>query len=227
MKINIRRISLAIILTISIPVYSSAQKLQIGAFLDPTIGWYSTSSDKIESAGSRAGYATGLSVHYYITRRLSFSSGISWLQTGGVQKSSEEILFLFTNFSTNVLPGEKVIYNTAYMTVPLGLRFKTKQRGYTSLFADAGIDPSFLARGTVSIPKHNIEKELGSKEIKKLNFRLHVQTGIEYSLGGSLALLAGLGYEHGLSDVTIDNNAQPFDITTNRIIHFKLGLLFR
>ncbi len=148
------------------------------------------------------------------------------MHTGGVQTTSEPVTFLFNNFTTDLQAGQKAVYSTSYINIPLGIRMRTRQIGYISIFSDAGFDPGFLARGTVSIPSENIEKELGSKEIRKFNLGAHLQVGAEYSLGGSTFMIFGLAYEHGLSDVTIDNEGQPDDKSGNRIIRFRLGLFF-
>jgi hypothetical protein len=110
--------------------------------------------------------------------------------------------------------------------MPIGMRLRTNQIGYFSVFSDFGIDPGFLSNGTVTLPSANIENESASKELKKFNFGFHVQIGTEYSLGGSTALIIGLGYDHGLTDVTKDNAGQTEDKTKSRIIKLKLGILF-
>jgi hypothetical protein len=228
MKIN--RVLARIIFTMMIAFASlhigNAQKLHLGLFTDPLVGWYSSDAELISGGGVRAGFSTGLAVNYYFSRNYAFSTGLNYTRTGGVQSSAEPTTFLFSNFSTEVAPGEKAIYSASYINMPVGIRLRTNQIGYFSVFSDLGLDPGFLNRGTITIPSADIEDELASKELKKLNLGFHIQAGAEYSLGGSTTLIIGIGYDHGLTDVTKDNTGQPSDKTSSRIIRFRLGLFF-
>lgn len=167
-----------------------------------------------------------MAVNYYFGQNYAFSTGLSYLKTGGVQSSTQEATFQFTNFQTIVSPGDKAIYSLSYIIIPAGLRLRTNQIGYLSIFSDVGLDAGFLNRGTISIPAAGIENENGSKEIRKFHMGYHLHLGTEYSLGGSTLLTLGLGYESGFTDVTIDNTGQPADKSVIRLLRFRLGLFF-
>ncbi len=202
------------------------QQLHLGLYGDPLVGWISSDADNISGGGLRAGFSGGLAINYYFGRNYAFSTGLSYLKTGGVQSSTQETTFEFTNFQTTVAPGDKAIYSASYIIIPAGLRLRTNQIGYLAIFTDAGLDAGFLNKGTISIPAAGIEKEAGSNEISKFHLGYHLQAGTEYSIGGSTLLIVGVGYESGFTDVTIDNTGQPADKSVVRLIRFRLGIFF-
>lgn len=202
------------------------QRLHLGLFADPLIGWYSSNDNRIESGGVKAGYAAGIAVNYYFSQNYAFSTGITYLNTGGIQSSADTVTFLFSNFTSEVLPGEKVSYKAGYITMPIGLRMRTNQIGYLSAFSDFGLDPGFLNKGKISIPSLGIEDESAGRELRKMTLGFHIHAGAEYSLGGSTVVVLGIGYEGGFTDVTKDNAGQPDEKTTSRLVRFRLGLFF-
>ncbi len=204
----------------------SGQKLHMGIFLDPLVGWYASDNNSVNGEGSKAGFATGVSANWYFSTNYALSSGFTFLRTGGVQSHSEEVTMLFSNFSSIVLPGEKVSYTADYFIVPIGLKLRSNQIGYFTIVSDVGVDPGFLNKGKISIPYLGIEDESASKELSSGIMGFHMQIGAEYSLGGTTALNFSIGYEGSFSDVTVDNSGQPSDKTRNRIIRLHLGLYF-
>lgn len=203
-----------------------AQRLHLGLFADPLIGWYSSDDKTIESGGVKAGYAAGIAVNWYFSQNYAFSTGITYLNTGGIQSSADTVSFLFSNFTSEVLPGAKVSYKADYFSVPIGMRMRTNQIGYLSIFSDFGLDAGILNKGKISIPSLGITDESASRELRKATLGFHIHAGAEYSLGGSTVVVLGIGYEGGLTDVTKDNSGQPEDKTVNRIVRFRLGLFF-
>jgi len=229
MKITTKFLRFALIVflaSVTTSVSLSGQKLHMGLFLDPLVGWYASDNKSVEAEGSKAGFATGVSANWYFSPNYAFSSGFTFLRTGGVQSYSEEVTMLFSNYTSIVLPGEKVSYIADYFIVPIGLKLRSNQIGYFTIVSDFGLDPGFLNKSKISIPNLEIEDESGTKEMRSGILGFHVQLGAEYSLGGTTAVNFGLGYEGSFSDVTVDNSGQPADKTRNRIIRLHIGLYF-
>ncbi len=222
----IRFLTLLTIIAISNTETGKSQKLHLGLYGDPLVGWLSSDADVISGSGVRAGFSGGLAVNYYFGRNYAFSTGLSYLKTGGVQKSTQDVTFEFTNFQTTVAAGDNSIYSLSYIIIPAGLRLRTNQIGYLSIFTDVGLDGGFLNKGKISIPAAGIENEFGSKEIRKFHLGYHLHVGTEYSLGGSTLLIMGIGYESGFNDVTIDNPGQPSDKSVIRLLRVRLGIFF-
>ena len=58
------------------------------------------------------------------------------------------------------------------------------------------------------------------------NLSYHITGGIEYSFGGSTALIIGLNFDNNFLDITKDNGNQPKDKVSHKILSFRLGVNF-
>ena len=168
----------------------------------------------------------GFTFNKYFSTNYAFSTGINILNAGGRLISSDTTYMKLNNLSAKVLPGNPVVYKIQYLSVPIGLKFKSNQIGYITFFSDIGIDPKVIIGGKADIPSLKIKGEGAIDELNTFNLSYHILTGIEYSLGGSTAVVFGLGYDNNFLDVTKDINNQPSDMVTQNIIKFRIGLNF-
>jgi hypothetical protein len=132
----------------------------------------------------------------------------------------------FSNFNSTVLPGQTVLYKIQYLSIPVGLKLQTNEIGYITFFTDLGLDPKVVVGGKADIPSLGIKGENASGEIKMFNMSYHITAGIEYSLGGTTAFVLGMNFENNFFDVTKENNIQPDDKVTHKLLSFRLGLNF-
>jgi hypothetical protein len=205
----------------------NAQKIRFGLFAEPVISWFSTDTKETKNDGSRAGFNFGFTFNKYFSKNYSFSTGISLLSAGGrLVNPDSTIEMRFSNFNTEVIKGNSVVYRIQYLVIPLGLNFESNQIGYLTFFADIGMDPKIVLGGKADIPSAGISGESAMKEISSFNLAYHIMGGIEYSLGGTTALFFGLGYENNFLDVTKDINRQPIDRVSQKILKFRFGVNF-
>jgi hypothetical protein len=202
------------------------QKIVFGLHTDPVISWFSSDVKEIRNEGARPGFNFGLSFYRYFTPNYAFSTGISLLNAGGRLISSDTTVMEFTNFKSTVLPGNPVIYKIQYLTIPVGLKLQTNQIGYLTFFSDVGFDPKVVIKGKADIPSLDISGENAVNELKTFSLSYHVTAGIEYSLGGSTALVLGLNFDNNFTDITKDNGKQPVDRVSHKILSFRLGINF-
>jgi hypothetical protein len=203
------------------------QKIGFGVFADPVISWFSSNTKETKNDGARAGFNFGLTFNKYFTNNYAFSTGISLLNAGGrlINNSTDTLVMQFNNLSAKVPPKQPVVYKVQYLSVPIGLKFKSNQIGYITFFSDIGIDPKVVIGGKVNIPDV-INGEDAMNELRRFNMSYHIMAGIEYSLGGSTAMVFGLGYDNNFLDVTKDIKNQPTDKVTHNIIKFRIGVNF-
>ena len=225
---NFVRIVTIIILTVLISTGNlKAQNIRFGVFADPAISWFSTDTKETKNKGSRAGFSFGFTFNKYFSKNYSFSTGISLLNTGGTLVNPDDTISMkFNNFSTDVPKGNPVTYKIQYINVPIGLKFESNQIGYLTFYSDIGIDPKIVIGGKADIPSASIKGESAINELKTFNLSYHIMAGIEYSLGGTTALIFGLGYENNFIDVTKDINTQPVDKVSQNIVKFRIGINF-
>jgi len=209
----------------SIPL-NAQPKISLGLHADPAISWFSSDTKLVTNNGAAAGFNFGLTFHKYFTQNYAFSTGISLLNVGGRLISSDTTKMEFQNFISTVLPGKPVTYKIQYLSIPIGLKLQTNQIGYITFFSDIGLDPKVVVGGKADIPSLKITNENATKELKTFNLSYHVTAGIEYSLGGTTAMVVGLNFDNNFLDITRDNGKQPVDKISQKILSFRLGINF-
>jgi hypothetical protein len=232
MKISIRRISkLSVFLFLIIffcakgGIINAQQKIGFGIHADPLAGWFTSDNKDVTNEGPRPGLNFGLTFNRYFTENYAFSTGLSLITAGGSLSYSDTITMSLSN-STTVLPGNSVTYSIKYLAIPIGLKLQSNQIGYFRFYTDIGLDPKFVLGGKVEIPSQNIEKENASAELKDFNMGYHVTAGMEYSLGGTTALVLGLNFDSNFIDITQDNGNQPIDKILHKMLGLRLGINF-
>jgi hypothetical protein len=148
------------------------------------------------------------------------------LNAGGRLVSSDTTIMEFTNFNSTVLPGKPVIYKIQYLAVPIGLKLQTNQIGYITFFTDLGLDPKVVIGGKADIPSLDITGENTINELRVFNMSYHITGGIEYSLGGTTAVVIGLNFENNFLDITRDNEPQLKDKVSHKLLSFRIGVNF-
>jgi hypothetical protein len=202
------------------------QKIGFGIHADPVISWFSSDNKLIKNDGARPGFNFGLTFNKYFTSNYSFSTGISILSAGGRLVSTDTTVLRFTNFNATVLPLKPVIYKIQYLAFPLGLKLQTNQIGYLTFFSDLGIDPKIVVGGKADVQSLNISNEKALSELRMFNLSYHVTAGIEYSMGGTTAMVLGLNYDNNFLDITKDNGDQPADKISHKMLSFRIGVNF-
>jgi hypothetical protein len=207
-------------------IIRAQQKISFGIHADPVIGWFGSDIRETKNDGARPGFNFGLTFNKYFTHNYAFSTGISLLNTGGRLVSTDTVVMEFTNFNSTVLPEKPVIYKIQYLAVPVGLKLQTNQIGYLTFFTDLGLDPKVVVGGKADINSLNISGEKAINELRIFNLSYHITAGIEYSLGGTTALVTGLSFENNFLDITRDNGDQLKDKVTQKLLSFRLGVNF-
>jgi hypothetical protein len=223
---GVKQVSLIFLLILSPVTLTAQQRISFGIHADPVISWFSTDNKQVQNDGARAGFNFGLTYNNYFTPNYSFSTGISLMRTGGRLVSSDTTVLEFSKSKAKVLPGNPVVYKIQYLVFPIGLKLETKQIGYVTYFSDLGLDPKIVISRRADIPSLNITNENASNELNLFNLSYHVSVGIEYSIGGSTALVFGLRYENNFLDITKDNGNQPTDKVSQQILSFRFGVNF-
>jgi hypothetical protein len=226
-KINLIKILLSILLTVlPLNMVHSQQRIGFGIHADPVISWFTTDIKEVTNDGARPGFNFGLTYNKYFTRNYSFSTGISLMRAGGRLVSSDTTVLELSNSKYKVLPHNPVTYKIQYLVFPVGLKLQTNQIGYLTYFSDLGLDPKIVISRKADIPSLEISDENAVNELRMFNLSYHVTAGIEYSLGGSTALVFGLNFDNNFLDITKDNGNQPVDKVSHKILSFRFGVNF-
>ena len=206
-----------------IPLIIYAQDFRFSVFADPQISWLKPEVRTVESAGIRGGYDIGLEMDNFFSDNYAFSTGLSLNNLGGKLKFDEPVSFQFEGSADATLsPGNVVVYKLQYLHVPIGMKFTTREIGYTTIYAKLGMGGHFNIKSYAEISSLDMENENLRDEIEFFNLSYHIGTGIHYSLGGRTALIFGLEYRHRFIDVSSNID---FTALLNSV-SLRLGVLF-
>jgi len=221
-----KKIIIITLLIISTSMSNAQQRISFGIHADPVISWFASDINRVKNDGARPGFNFGLTFNRFFTPNYSFSTGISLLNAGGRLISMDTTEMQFTNFTSTVNPDKAVIYKIQYLSIPLGLKLQTNQIGYLTFFSDIGLDPKVVIGGKADIPYIDISGENATDELRNFNLSYHFTAGIEYSLGGTTALVLGLNFDNNFLDITKDNRGQSVDKISHKMLSFRLGINF-
>lgn len=227
-QINFKILTL-ISLTLIFQELRSQERFLFGIHADPVISWFGSDNSLISNEGARPGFNFGLTVTMPLGSNYSVSSGLSLIKAGGRLVSDQSTLFELKNYTVGkvtVLPGESIVYNIQYISIPVGMKLYTNEIGYITFFSDLGLDPKVAVGGKADIPSLDIKGQRATSEIKLFNLSYHIIAGIEYGIGGNTALVLGLGFENNFFDITTDNGGQPVDRITHKLLSFRMGINF-
>ena len=223
---EVKKVILLLLLVLGSSTLNAQQRIGFGIHADPSVNWFSTDISQVRYNGARAGFNFGLTYNKYFAPNYSFSTGISLMRTGGRLVSSDTTTMEFSNSRSKVLPGNPVEYKIQYLVIPIGLKLQTNQIGYLTFFSDLGLDPKIAISRKADIPSLNISGENANNEINLFNLSYHITAGIEYSLGGSTALILGLNFDNNFLDATTDNGNPRTDKVSQKILSFRFGINF-
>lgn len=164
----------------------------------------------------------GLQMDYFFEENYAFILGFGINNLGGELHYGKAEDYISNGDTLLLGPGQGVKMNLQYIDIPIGLKLKTEELGYGTFFLQLGFNPMFNINAHVTDKSGSLDRENIQESIKPFNLGYHVGAGIEYRLGGSTAVIGGLRWSSGLTNVTDMDGAS---ITTNAIsIH--LGILF-
>jgi hypothetical protein len=209
---------IVLLLLMMIPSLLFSQKLKFSIVGDPQISWMVPDKGSISREGSVIGINVGMGMDKYFTENYAFSTGLTICNLGGKLSYPDSIVY-----QSKIIPAQSTItYKLQYLSVPLGLKFKTNEIGYATYFANLGLNPMVNIRARVSDSEGVTDLDNISEDINPFNINYFITLGIQYSLGGSTALIGGIGYSSGFADITKRAND---NININSVT-IRLGVLF-
>ncbi|MBN2164848.1 MAG: PorT family protein [Marinilabiliaceae bacterium] len=200
--INIKSISLLFFLTFTLQSFSqdNYSKIRLSMNLNPQLSWLNSDDDNISSGGSLFGYNFGINVNKFFAPNYAFHSGLTINTTGGILKFK---------------PDSTTEFNLKYIEIPFGLHLKTNEFHRMVYYGQFGLATQ------MNINAKDEDGNSLNSEIHFFDLSYHFGGGIEYSLGGTTYLTAGVQYNNGITDITKNNDKTVL----NRLV-FQIGLIF-
>ncbi len=222
-----KRFWLLLIVLIAIGQSAHAQGVKFGLTASPQFAFASTFDNDVSTDGVKLGLEYGLLVDYIldINGRYAFHTGFLHSLTG----AKVAIEQTDTSGNTTIIRQD---LKYQYINIPLTMRLRTNEIGYITYWGQFGLTPGINVSSRIDQSAEPDPNEVYLRENEKLggesvlfNLSLTVGGGIEYSLGGATALMVGLQYQNGFTNVLDNDNL--LDETINfRNLTLRAGFLF-
>jgi hypothetical protein len=197
----------------------SISRVKFGIQASPTFSWISTSDNTIKGNGLNTGLRLGVTADYYFLENYAISTGLGFAFNQGGKLIHDEggnFLSKSTTLSDTRLKslssGVTIRYHAQYLEVPIGLKLRTQQFGYLRAFAEAPVFTVGIktqARGDIEDPIHKtFLKEDIKADVNSIAMSWGFGGGVQYDLSPSTAIIAGLYFQKGFTDVTRDGDAK-------------------
>lgn len=213
----------------------SAQEFRFGLTASPVFSWLKIDGESFSNDGSRVGFQYGLLFDQTIgdVERYAFSSGFIINLTGGAYSYPD----LTAVDTTTITTEESLIARVQYIEIPLTIKLRTNEINYLTYYGMFGVTPGFniKARGEytstpdpllLSNTDLNLREDGNPDELKYnlINMSLTLGAGLEYAMTENTAIVAGIFFQNGFSNVIQDK----FDDNAMRLkqIGIRLGVLF-
>ncbi len=183
----------------------NGQGLEIAVHADPQFAWITSDEASVSGDGSIFNLNTGIEFDIFFMPNYAFTFGVDLNNQGGRMVYDDTITFQQTNGMIEVPSGVSVRHNLQYLGVPLGLKLKTEEMGYTTFYVHGGLAPLFNLKATTSSEPLSLVRENIKPEVHMFSMNYFVAAGIEYRLAGNTALIFGFKWTAGFNDVT-DND---------------------
>ena len=155
-------------------------------------------------------------------RQVAFILGFGVNNLGGNLFYTDSTSFVSKGNTLWFEPGQTVKQRLQYLEIPLGLKGKTEEVGDVTFFWQLGGNPMINIGALATSDDGTYDKENIRESVHVFNLGYHAGLGLEYRLGGSTALIGGIRWTSGLTDVTSNDDAT----ITVKAISIHLGILF-
>lgn len=214
------------ILTLSIIICTAISEVngqvRFGIKVDPQLSWFNPASDVLVQESSRLGVDIGLVVDSYFSENYAFTTGVSIHVTGSTVSFNEDVTLTLSDEAQFLPKDAELTYKLQYISVPLGLKLKTREFGYFTYFGQLGVTPEINIKSQAQSDYNAINNLNASDEINLFHLSYHAGVGVEYSLGGSTSIVSGIYYHNGFTDIT----EYPDDKATMNMVKLRLGVMF-
>jgi hypothetical protein len=191
-------------------------KYRIGFKIEPNMSWFTPKEKYLEATDNKIRFSYGLITDIHFTENYAIGTGLNIITNGGEVSYKKQI---FEGNTEYVIATERDM-SLKYVEIPLTLKMRTNEIGYITYWGqfgvglgikvDARMDESYsyeleladqgweeiTSKQPVSDENINI-----SSSIKPMRASLIIGAGIEYSISGTTAIVAGINFNNGFTNV--------------------------
>lgn len=200
---------------------------RFGLKASPSIAWMRPETGDYTSDGIRIGFSYGFVGDIRLGDFYDFSTGISINMVGG------KLVYPYMYPETGEVENART-YKLNYLEIPLTIKMHTQEIGYLTYYGRFGFGAGVNLRSKASdtyISGGNqitVERDDIKSDTRLLRGSMIVGLGVEYSLGGRTALVGGLTFNNGFTNVLKGTNdavgRKPSAI--NNFVELTFGIMF-
>ncbi len=233
----------ALLIITSLEANAQDQRFRVGMKFSGNLSWFSPVSKNIDRVGTTLGYSYGLMGDYNFQKYYALSAELLFTEIGGSMQHRD--LLMSKNDSSTVKNHSDVRYDyrLKYVQLPISIKFKTKEFGYWTYWAQFGTSPSFLTTAIADISGKTVESafddptniRVNKKENDDYHFTnfedkvfllrmpLMIGAGVEYKLAGNTSLYGGIRVDN---DFINTFNADDATNAKSRFVSLNVGVFF-
>jgi hypothetical protein len=208
--------------------------LSLGAKISPNISWFKPDAQYFTSESVPFNFSWGFIADFQFADKYYMSTGFN------VNSMSGKIVYPYIykiNGADSILGTMKQINYLRYVEIPVSVKMKTRQFGYTTYFGQIGMGFGMRLSAKADNEFTSLTRTFSNTETDvniedKVNFirlSMIVAAGFEYSLGGSTAFFGAISFNNGFSNAfDFKTNTPPFnraDAIVNSL-ELTVGILF-
>ena len=211
---------------VSLQAQKSYRRVSFGFGLQPHVSWFHADEAALSKGPVRLGIEGGLRLDFALQRLIALSVGVNLNQTGGNIIYNESQILDLDSVSKTVDAGTRVTYRLQFIEVPIAIKLMLPEIGYSTWFAEIGLDPMFNSSAYINATDNNIQREPFQQGVSRFNLAWHSGLGINYSLGRRMSLQFALMYKNSFLDMTRENDIRDADNVRINQVGLKMGILF-
>jgi len=224
------------------------QSVRFGIKLAPNMGWFRPDTKGLNSDGTKLGYTFGLMADFPVgtTGNYAFASGLYLTTLGGGYTSDYKFVDVQNVSAAPSTKAMKTDVNMRYIDLPLTIKMKTNEIGYARYFGQIGVMTSFNIRSKADFEEAVVtgnltdtdrtpivsgftlrEDEDFQNKTNLFRAALVVGGGMEYNFSGNTALLVGITYNNGFTNVLkgVEQDGKRAKVF-NDYLELSLGIFF-
>ena len=177
----------------------------LGVKVAPNIGWLKVDQESYSSEGAVPGISWGLITDFYFAENYALSSGFNVSFHNG--KIS------YPDIQSDIPGVLNRSYRLKYIDIPVLIKMKTNDMGNFRFFGLIGVQPGVRigsrAKDSFSGPTITNTKDWHNIDSQTNLFRMSmvIGAGLEYPIDNSTAIVAGINFINGFTDVLKNTNA--------------------
>ncbi len=196
------------------------------------ITWMKSDMKEWTNEGTRFGYGYGFMAEFALAPNIVIASGFDVMYGSGKLKFADTLV----SYDGSIAKQSDInsLYKIQYLQLPITIKMRTNEINYFRYYMRLGSSLGFrigtkyteeisAKDGSVGFRTFDDEKAIDRVPLFRASF--DVGGGIEYSLGGTTALLAEIYFNNGLTNSLQEYNNFKYNAKVNYLM-LRVGILF-